>query len=360
MLVHEDEPFNAEPTPKVLGRSTLTPINAFYSRNHGPIPTIDHDKWRLVVDGLVDTPLELSLADLKSQFEIHEVVATLQCAGNRRAGFLAVADIPGEDPWQGGAIGTAVWAGARLVDVLAAAGLADDSADLHVDFSAPDVSELATPPQAYGSSIPLSKAMQTEVLLAWRMNGRDLPRVHGAPVRVVAPAYIGARSVKWIDRISVQTTPSDNYFQATAYRILAPSADPDQAGPGDGISLGPWALNSEILTPTDDGSVPAGAVAVTGYAVAPEHRRVVRVEVSADEGATWHDALLDEQPSPWTWVHWRTNLDLDPGNRTLVARAWDDTGTQQPQEAASLWNPKGYGNTAWPTKTIHVDQERGT
>ena len=99
--------------------------------------------------------------------------------------------------------------------------------DLHVAFEAPDIAEDASPPQPYGSSIPLSKALSSEVLLAWEMNGVPLPSLHGGPVRLVVPGYIGARSVKWITDISVQDRPSDNYFQAQVYHLLPADADPD-------------------------------------------------------------------------------------------------------------------------------------
>ncbi|MGI9155020.1 MAG: sulfite oxidase [Marmoricola sp.] len=351
-IVHEIEPFNAEPAPDALGETRLTPTDAFYSRNHGPIPEVDPAAWRLQVDGAVRHPVQLSLDDLRTQFQTHHVTATLQCAGNRRVGFIEVADIPGEDPWRGGAIGTATWAGARLRDVIAAVGAAEQVTD--VAFQAPDVSRIASPPQAYGSSIPISKARQPEVLLAWEMNGEPLNRVHGAPVRVVVPSYIGARSVKWIDRISLQDEPSANYFQATAYRILAPGADAGAAGSGDGISLGPWSLNSEILSPADGATVHSGRHVVSGYAVAAEHRRVVRVEVSTDAGQGWADAELEPDDQPWTWRRWRLDVELEPGSATLLARAWDDSGAQQPSDPAALWNPKGYANTSWARARLDV------
>lgn len=143
MVVHEVEPYNAETPPGALAEGSLTAVDAFFSRNHGPIPDIDPDRWRLTVDGLVASPLHLSLSDLRERFERRVVTATLQCAGNRRAGLIAVRDIPGEAPWGPGATSTAQWAGVALADVLHAAGLAPEAA--HVGFSAPDVTSLANP-----------------------------------------------------------------------------------------------------------------------------------------------------------------------------------------------------------------------
>ncbi len=130
MVVHEQDPYNAEPPPSALAGHPLTPLDAFYSRNHGPIQELDAAAWRLTVDGLVERPLELTLAALQAAGEVRTLAVTLQCAGNRRAGLIAVRDIPGEDPWRDGATSTARWSGVRLADVLAAAGL-DPAARAH-------------------------------------------------------------------------------------------------------------------------------------------------------------------------------------------------------------------------------------
>ena len=351
-IVHEDEPFNAEPDLEALAADELTPLDSFYSRNHGPIPDEGDAPARVRVTGLVDRELSLSVADLRERFDPSTVVATLQCAGNRRQGLLPVRDIPGEAPWRGGATGNARWRGTRLADVLLAAGVRGGAR--HVAFVAPDVSQLASPPQGYGSSIPLSKALSHEVLLAWEMNDAPLTRVHGAPLRVVVPGFIGARSVKWVQEISVQREPSDNFFQATAYRVLPPDADPDQAGPGDGISLGSVALNCEILQPRTGSHLAAGKVQVSGYALAGEGRTVERIDVSVDGGHTWHQADLDDQPSPWAWRRWRIGCTLGAGSADVVARAWDSTGAVQPELPDHVWNPKGYVNNSWAHANYRV------
>jgi len=345
MTVHRYDPFNAEPSRAALAKASITANEAFYVRNHGPAPQVDPASWRLRVDGLVERDLELSLKELGTHFAEHEVVATLQCAGNRRRGLIDVRDIPGEEPWGPGATGTAVWCGARLCDVLAAAGLDDDAH--HVAFLGADVSEEAKPPQAFGASIPRHKAMAAEVLLASNMNGRPLPRVHGAPVRVVAPGYIGARSVKWLERITARSGPSDNYFQTQSYRLLPPEADPDSLAPGEGVALGAIAVNSDILVPDDGAHVPAGRLAVAGYALAGDDRSIVRVDVSIDDGGSWRQAELLDQPSAWSWRRWETDVEVRPGPVEIVARAWDSAAAVQPEDPAQLWNPKGYVNNAW-------------
>jgi sulfite oxidase len=345
MVVHEPEPFNAETPRAALAREPVTSIADFYVRNHGPVPGLDPATWRLHVGGLVDRSLRLSLEELRDRFEAREVTATLQCAGNRRVGLMHVRDIPGQAPWGPGATGTARWTGVRLADVLTEAGLRPEAA--HVAFDAPDVSQRADPPQGFGASIPIAKALSDEVLLAWAMNGQPLPRVHGAPLRAVVPGWIGARSVKWLQRVTAQAAPSRNYFQATDYQLLPPGADPATAGPGDGISLGPIALNCDIARPDGSAALSPGPVAVTGYALAGESRLVTRVDVSTDDGCCWTQADLEPPASPWSWQRWHATVDLPAGETVITARAWDTTAATQPELAAHLWNPKGYVNNSW-------------
>jgi sulfite oxidase len=346
MLVHNESPFNAEPPASVLAAVQPTPNEAFFSRNHGSIQDIAPREWRLTVNGLVDTPMSLDYDQLTTGFASHTVAATLACAGNRRAELLAIRAIPGKEAWEHGAVSTAEWTGARLADVLEAAGVATGDG-LHVAFAAPDVAPEARPAQPFGGSIPLGKAMSKEVLLAWQMNAEALPAVHGGPVRVVVPGYIGARSTKWVSEITVRDGPSDNYFQALDYRILPAQADPDTVSSAEGISMSILQVNCDVLTPTDGECVGAGSLTVRGYALVGDGHEIARVDVSLDGGQTWRQADLEPSHSPWTWRWWSTTVNVDPGPVRIVARAWDDAGTTQPEHAASLWNPRGYANNSW-------------
>ncbi len=322
----------------------VTPLDTFYGRNHGPIPHIDAALWRLRVDGLVDRPLELSMEDLQGRFRERTVVATLQCAGNRRAELMRFRDIPGQVPWGPGAVSTARWSGASLADVLAEAGLQAEAA--HVAFIGTDVSQGAEPPQPFGGSIPAAKATSSEVLLAWAMNDQALPAAHGAPLRVVVPGWIGARSVKWVQRITVQTVPSENYFQ-TEYSVLPAEAEPEQTEATDGITLGPIAIHCTIVRPGEGARLHPGATEITGFAFAGDDRTVARVDVSPDGGSSWVHADLDAPENPWTWQHWRITLALPAGATELLARAWDSTAAVQPESLATVWNPRGYSNNSW-------------
>jgi sulfite oxidase len=230
-----------------------------------------------------------------------------------------------------------------LADVIALAGPMVEASD--VGFEGADVSSEVDPVQRFGGSIPLDKASRSEVLLAWAMNGEPLRAVHGAPLRVVVPGYIGARSVKWLERIELRSEPWHGYFQHVVYRLLPADGTP---GPGAGMPLGLVALNSDVLSPRDGQTVTAGPVEVHGYAFAGGDRYVSRVDVSTDDGATWTQASLLEDLGRWAWRQWRISLDLPPGEHELLVRAWDSSAATQPEDEAALWNPKGYVNNARP------------
>ncbi len=352
MIVHGTEPYNAEPPRGALGQSRLTALDTFYVRNHGPIPELDPARWRLEVGGLMSGELTLSLADLRAGFAERELDATLQCAGNRREGLIAVRAIPGEAPWGPGATGTARWAGVSLADLLESAGLAEEAS--HIEFIGGDVSPEAQPAQRFGASIPRRKALAGEVLLAWKMNGEPLPAAHGAPLRVVVPGYIGARSVKWLQRIAARTTSSENFFQARTYRLLPADADADAGLNGAGVPLGAVAVNADILTPAEGAEVQPGPLEVGGYAFAGDDRHVIRVDVSTTGGGAWSQAELIDAPSRWAWRRWRAQVTVAPGPVEIVARAWDSAAATQPEHPAQLWNPKGYANNAWARVSVRV------
>jgi sulfite oxidase len=349
MVVHEEDPFNAETGAAALAEGPVTATDAFYVRGHAAVPETVPEAWRLRVHGLVERELDLSLVTLREAFQEREVTATLQCAGNRRVHLMAIRELPGEEPWGPGATGTATWSGVALAEVLALARPLREAA--HVGFEGADLCPEAKPAQRFGGSIPLDKACRPEVLLAWAMNGEPLPLVHGAPLRVVVPGYVGARSVKWLERIEVRSRSWEGYFQHVAYRLLPPDGKP---GPGAGMPLGLVALNSDVFSPVNGETVAAGPVEVRGYAFAGGERHVTRVDVSVDGGASWSQAELLEDLGQWAWRLWRMTVDLAPGEHEILVRAWDSSAATQPEEHATLWNPKGYANNARPRVRVQV------
>ncbi len=374
------QPFNGGPPPAVQGASFLTPNEHFFVRNHAPVPRLDPAAFRLRVGGLVERPLELSLADLAARFARTEVVSTLVCAGQRRRELTEVRPIPGELPWDTEPVSTARWGGWRLADVLAAAGPRAGAA--HAGFTGLDAVERGGERFGFGGSVPLAKALAPEVLLADTMNGEPLPPTHGAPLRAVVPGYVGARSVKWLAAVELRETSSDNYFQARAYRLYPPAMRAETLDPEQGFELGELSVSCLITEPVapegalataPEGAlaaasaggggrraeVAAGTVTVRGYAYAGGGRPVVRVELSADGGATWATARLDDgragvgnggspgDGAGWSWRLFAGEVSLPPGPGEIAARAWDAAGHTQPSDPAQLWNCKGYMNNAW-------------
>lgn len=344
--------FNAGPPPALQGGEAITPTGLFFTRSHGHVPAVDRSGWRLGVRGLVNQEMDLSLADLQRTFTPRTVAATLVCAGLRRDELSTVRPVPGELPWGLEPVGTGRFTGVALREVLHAAGISDTTA--HVAFTGLDSVQRKERRFGFGGSIPLAKALSPEVLLVFEMNGEPLPAVHGGPLRVVVPGYVGARSVKWLGEIELRSTPSENYFQREAYRLQRTIGDGDTRDVSAGEPLGELPLNSVILTPESRSPLLAGPTEVAGWACGGEHRRPARVEVSGDDGVTWREATLDSAAGPWAWVLWRGTVMLEPGPRTLIARAWDRDGAGQPETLAEVWNVKGYANNAWHRVPVEV------
>ncbi|AWB25707.1 molybdopterin oxidoreductase [Methylobacterium currus] len=349
LIVHEEEPYNAEPPLARLRASYRTTADDFYVRSHGDLPEINADGYRLRLDGAIPTALELSLDDMRSRYAKATVTATMQCAGNRRADMRAVAPVSG-DPWDGGAIGTADWTGIRLGDVLREAGIAE-SADLHVAFESHDLVE----GRPYGASIPLAKALAPETLLAFAMNGAPLLPEHGFPLRVVVPGFAGVRSPKWLKRITVQDHPSDNPIQAEDYKLFPSDVTAETADPARGHTINTMPLNAAICEPARGARLAAGANTVRGYAVSGD-RTVVRVDVSGNGGRTWAQAALEHDArARFAWTFWTIDLDLPPGEHELAVRAWDEAGQTQPALPDDTWNYKGYLSAAWHRVRVTVE-----
>jgi sulfite oxidase len=350
MSVWQEAPFNAEPPSDAL-LEPLTPNNSFYVRGHGDVPELRAEDHRLAVDGFVERELTLGLETLREAFGSRSITATLQCAGNRRGEMMEVRDIEGEIPWGSCVIGTAEWTGVALADVLKQAGVSGRAT--HVELAGAESVDEGD--GWFGASIPLHKALGPEVLLVWEMNGEPLPAVHGGPLRVLVPGYIGARSVKWLRRVRLLDGPSRNHFQAVGYRLHPPDADAESADPAEGIPLGELGVNCAILTPAAGTELETGPAEIRGYAITGGDSRVARVDVSADGGQSWQTAQLDADQGRWAWRLWRARIDLPPGEHELIARAVDSAANTQPERVGPLWNFQGYANNAWSRVAVSVD-----
>lgn len=323
----------------------VTPTDHFFTRSHAPVPAVDPRTWRLEVDGLVERPARFALAELLDRFHRRAETATLVCAGLRRAEYLAIGPLPGELPWGPEPASTGVWSGVVLRDLLDAVGVAPRAR--YVELVGVDAVERHGERFGFGGSIDLEKAMSGDVLLANELNGAPLPPAHGFPLRAVVPGWIGARSVKWLGRITLREEPSLNYFQRRAYRVQREVNPADPRDVSAGIELNEVPLNAVIVAPGADATLSAGDHIFYGWAIGEGGSPLACVEVSLDDGRTWRPAAFERDGPRWAWRSWRAPATLARGAHVVVVRATDVRGNAQPADARSTWNVKGYCNNAW-------------
>jgi sulfite oxidase len=350
-IIQQREPFNAEPLPSRLIERYLTPQALLYVRSHGVIPHLAGDHAiRFGGNGLRDA--DLTLAQFKAHFAERRIVATMQCAGNRRAD-LQLAGKTNGDPWEVGAIGNVEWTGVSLAEVLGELGIGDRR-EGYIACTAADVDKVEGETHPYEISISLQRAMTGDVLIAWAIGGEPLSPAHGAPMRLVVPGYAGVRSVKWVTRIELRDKPSAAPIQARDYKLFPPDEDGRDVDWSKGMVIEAMPVNSAICVPRNGEIVGAGPLAVTGYALA-YGRRVARVDLSIDGGRHWAQAqFIDQETVPDAWQRWRCDIDVAPGQNEIVVRAVDDAGQSQPERAEDVWNFAGYLSTAWHRITVDV------
>eukprot|EP00743_Colponemidia_sp_Colp-15_P004845 GILK01005221.1.p1 GENE.GILK01005221.1~~GILK01005221.1.p1 ORF type:complete len:538 (-),score=56.30 GILK01005221.1:125-1738(-) len=352
-IVRAERPFNAEPPLSVLADSWITPSQYFYVRNHLPVPKVDISSYVLEVTGENMKPIRLTLDELKTRFPQYEFASVVQCAGNRRNEISKIKPVKGLD-WGQAAIGNALWKGVKLRDVLEYAGMKSDAGIRHIQFEGLDKDFT----QNYGASIPVERAIDPngDVLLAWQMNGEDIPIDHGFPVRLIVPGTVGARNVKWLSKIVASKEESPSFWQRVDYKGL-PNADPANIDPSRTKSIQDLPVQSAICYPESGSRVDSkdGKLHLKGYAWSGGGRGILRVDVSLDGGKTWQLADLKEganQPykRAWAWTLWQANVSLPADHRgpvDVVCRAVDDSYNIQPESMAPLWNARGYLGNAW-------------
>jgi DMSO/TMAO reductase YedYZ molybdopterin-dependent catalytic subunit len=334
-----DRPINAETPPHLLD-DPITPTARHFIRNNGvPPEDVDASTWTLTVDGLVDNPMTLSIADLQQKFDAHTMALTLECGGNGRAAF----DPPAKgNQWTLGAVACSEWTGVKLKDVLNAAGVkANAIYTAHVGADA----HLSGDPEKLPISrgMPIAKAMSDNVLIAWAQNGAPIHPNNGAPLRLVVPGWPGSLSHKWLKRIYLRDIVHDGpKMTGTAYRVPnRPVAAGEKVDKKDFDIIERMPVKSLITYP-ETGSAFGDEIEVRGHAWSGD-RKVEKLEVSIDFGTTWQPAELDPPVDDGAWQNWRTTVKFPkPGYYEVWARATDDAGEQQP--FAIAWNPKGYLN----------------
>ena len=343
LLVRSETPFNAEPRLEKLSAAYLTPVETFFVRNHGNQPTIDPQAYRLTIEGAVDQSLTLSLSELAGKFARVSVTATVTCAGNRRIEFAAEKAVPGV-PWDAGAIGNAEWSGVRLSDVLKHAGIKAEAK--HVWFEGQDQIIANGQTRTFGGSIPLATALDdhvtARVILADQMNGQPLTAEHGFPLRTLVPGYIGARSVKWLSKITVSDRPSSNFYLAQTYKLVRENTPENVAAASP---IYEFLTNSVICEAKSIART--SKYLVKGCALAGGHRgnRIAAVQLTTDGGQKWQPAKIVSPSRDFGWVLWSAEIEVPAEAQRIQVKATDSEGTSQP--VRSPWNAQGYQYNGW-------------
>ena len=333
----------------VFDAGAITPNDAFFVRYHlADIPTeIDPQAFRVAIQGHVARPLELSLADLKALPGQTQIAAVNQCSGNSR-GFFEPRIAGGQ--LANGAMGCARWTGVPLRSVFDKAGI--KAGAVQVSFGGLDGPVLPETPD-FAKALAFDHANDGEVMLAWGMNGQDLPWLNGFPLRLVVPGYYGTYWVKHLNAVTVLDKPFDGFWMKSAYRIpdnACACTEPGKA-PDKTVPIGRFNVRSFVTNLADGAQVKAGRVPLRGIAF-DGGSGIRTVEISTDDGRSWSPARLGQDLGRYAFRAWSAEADLAPGPQELRVRATGNDGGTQPMEPR--WNPAGYMRNVVETTRVRA------
>lgn len=334
LVVVRPHPLCAE-TPMPVLAEAITPPASVYVRSNFDNPQLG-GAHRVALGGAVGTPFDIGLAELAALPQ-HEVLVTMECAGNWRLGMDPV---PTGEPWEYGALSTTRWSGVPLRALLERAGVGAGAVEILATGADVGPRDDAEGPVQFQRSLPIEVAMAPDTLVATHMDGAPLTLDHGAPVRLIVPGWYGMASVKWLARLDVITTPFTGYFQSKRYVYQTPA----------GVQPVTQALVKSMIVAPADGSTSARTVMLRGWAwsgAAP----ITQVEVQVNDGP-WLRTELGAPLSRWAWTPFACAVTLPEGRVALRSRATDATGAVQPERI--VWNALGYGNNAIRTITVNV------
>jgi DMSO/TMAO reductase YedYZ molybdopterin-dependent catalytic subunit len=348
LIVLTTRPPQLETPFEVFNDGLITPNDAFFVRYHNAgIPTrIDGDTHVIKIGGpACGKPFQLTVADLRTQFKPVEIVAVNQCSGNSR-GLFAPRVTGGQ--LTNGAMGNARWLGVPLKDVLARAELKNTARQ--VTFNGLDDGVFGG--GDFVKALDVRHAMDGEVMIAWQMNGQDLPFLNGFPVRLIVPGYYGTYWVKHLSDIEVIDTVFDGFWMNPAYRIpdndcacIEPGTTPAATRP-----IGRFNVRSFITSHANGARVPAG-VPLPMRGIAFDGGQGIReVAYSTDGGQTWREAQLGADLGRYSFREFTFGFVPDRGTHDVRVRAWNRAGASQPMEA--LWNPAGYMRNVVESVTV--------
>ncbi|EPA00280.1 putative molybdenum containing oxidoreductase [Indibacter alkaliphilus LW1] len=345
LKVLNDRPWNVE-TPIHLLDEKVTPAEKMFVRNNGLIPEkIETSSWTLTIRGeSVNQEKSYTLDELKSKFKTHTYQLTLECGGNGRGEFYPPAE---GNQWGQGAVSCAQWTGIRLKDLLDDVGIKKDA--VYIGYHGAD-SHLSGDPgkESISRGIPIAKAMQEETLVAFQMNGKDIPLAHGYPLRLVAGGYPASVSGKWLKALSVRNKTHDgSKMESPSYRVPIEPVEPGERTPDENMRIiESMPVKSIITFPKSGAEFPLGRnLEIRGHAWAGEEE-VNQVAYSIDFGSTWQSCRLEKPVNRFAWQHFQAQIKFPKkGYYEVWAMATDNKGRSQPMVVPG-WNPKGYLNNA--------------
>jgi len=355
LIILNDRPINAETPPHLL-YDAITPNDKLFVRNNGIPPlakNIDLNKWTLTIEGeAVKQKKIFTLEELKSKFQHHTYQITLECGGNGRKEFNPPAK---GNQWSLGAVGSPKWTVVRLKDVLNSIGIKNDAA--YIGYYGKDTHLTGNPDKVTISrGVPIWKAMEEESLIAWSMNGKDIPLLNGYPLRLVFGGFPASCSGKWLYKIVVRDKVHDGAkMKGQSYRVpCKPVAPGTKVNDEDMCIIEKMPVKSLITFPKTGATIrleqelPIKGHAWTG------NNNVSEVYYSIDFGATWQSCKLDEAVNRFAWQHFQATINFpQKGYYEVWARAADNEGKSQPMLLPG-WNPKGYLNNACHRIAIKV------
>ncbi len=345
---HSSTPCNAETPSDYIMDNWITPNELWYIRNHHPVPDIDTSNFKLNILG-TEKNCSFSLENLK-KMNSKKIITTIQCGGNRRGNLNSVSKTSGT-PWNYGAISTAEWKGVLLRDLLIKSGIKEEDTINnkinHVHFEGEE---------GVKASIPIEKAMNIygDVILAYEMNGSEIPRDHGYPLRLIVPGHVGIRNIKWLKNITISDEEVDGIWQrGISYKGL-----PHYIQDAKDISIEKVAPIQELPVQSCivDVKEEDQKVTVKGFAWSGGGRGIIRVDISCDGGKTWNMADLKEGSQQkinkaWAWTFWEFNVSDKKFNKNkeiqIVCKATDSSYNTQPERKELAWNIRGLNNNSW-------------
>lgn len=344
MRTLNDRPWNIEAQAHILD-DKITPADKVFIRNNGIIPKPDKDAWVLTVEGeSAKTTKTYTLEELKSKFRAYTYQLTLECGGNGRSEFNPPAK---GNQWTIGAVSCARWTGLRVKDLLADVGVENDA--VYLAYYGADTHLSGDPEKVVISrGVPIKKALEDETLLAYQMNGKDIPIAHGFPLRLVAGGFPASASGKWVNRLSIRNIVHDGpKMTGTAYRVPVKAVAPGTEVPEEDMGIiESMPVKSLVTFPKSGALIQQGRnLDIRGHAWAGQ-LEVSAVHYSIDFGSTWQAVRLERPVNRLAWQHWSAQVNLpEKGYYEIWARATDSNGKAQPMVVPG-WNPKGYLNNA--------------